>query len=81
MEGSLRPSKGSLTKIWDSLGSCLGVPYFCIALILGLYPSLYCAFTLVNKLKLWNYDAGAPDAKGERGKERKKKTYEVVDAL
>jgi hypothetical protein len=26
---------------------------------------------LVNKLKLWNYDAGAPDAK-ERKRERKK---------
>jgi hypothetical protein len=67
MEGSLRPSKGSVTKIWDSLGSCLGLPYFCVAPILELYPTLYCAFTLVTKLKLWNYDA----------KERKK----VLDAL
>jgi hypothetical protein len=74
MEGSLRPSRGSVTKIWDSLSSCLGVPYFCIAPILGLYPTLYCAFTLVNKLKLWNYDAGAPDAKKRKRERKEEKT-------
>jgi hypothetical protein len=66
----VRPSQGSVTKIWDSLGSCLGVLYFCIAPILGLYPTLYCAFTLVNKLMLWSYDADAEERKRDRKKEK-----------
>lgn len=32
---------GSFTQFWDSLGSCLRVPYSVKAPILGLYPTLF----------------------------------------
>jgi hypothetical protein len=32
---------GSFMEIWDSIGSYIGVPFFCKAPVLGFYPTPY----------------------------------------